>query len=71
MNKPETGQIKYCIFDPTGNITALVESPVIIDRQPGVADGIMKKHPEVEQVGFISLTEDAYTDTDSGGLLFI
>ena len=45
--------IKYSIFDPAGNITALVESNVEIRRQPEVADEIMKAHPEVEQVGFV------------------
>ena len=45
--------IKYSIFDPAGNITALVETNVEIRRQPEVADEIMKVHPEVEQVGFV------------------
>lgn len=54
MMKEEAGDIRYSIFDPTGNITALVESPVEIIRQPEVAAGLMKRHPEVEQVGFIS-----------------
>ena len=45
--------IKFSIFDPAGNITALVESNVEIRRQPEVADEIMKAHPEVEQVGFV------------------
>ena len=45
--------IKYTIFDPTGNITALVETRVPNEDQPKVADEIMKAHPEVEQVGFV------------------
>lgn len=45
--------IKYSIFDPTGNITALVENRVQTALQPGVADEIMNAHPEVEQVGFV------------------
>ena len=46
-------ELKYCIFDPTGNITALVETEVRpADRAP-VASGIMAAHPEVEQVGFV------------------
>ena len=45
--------IKYDIFDPNGNITALVETHVDIREQPAVADEIMKIHPEVEQVGFV------------------
>ena len=43
----------YSILDPTGNITAIVESPVEIARQPAVAAAIMRRHPEVEQVGFL------------------
>ncbi len=47
--------LHYCLFDPTGNITALVESAVEVPDQPAVAAGIMCRHPEVEQVGFLSL----------------
>ena len=46
--------LKYSIWDPTGNITALVETQTSIDRQPEVAARIMDLHPEVEQVGFVS-----------------
>lgn len=45
--------LRYSIIDPTGNITALVESDVDIGRQPDVARTIMQRHPEVEQVGFV------------------
>lgn len=45
--------IKYSIFDPTGNITALVETRVDAEHQTAAADEIMKLHPEVEQVGFV------------------
>ena len=41
------------ILDPTGNITALVESEIAIANQPSVAAEIMRRHPEVEQVGFL------------------
>ncbi len=47
--------LHYCLFDPTGNITALVESAIDVPDQPAVAAGIMCRHPEVEQVGFLSL----------------
>ncbi len=47
--------LNYSIFDPTGNITALVGTPVAVVDQPGTAAEIMKQHPEVEQVGFVSL----------------
>ena len=50
--------LKYCIFDPTGNITALVETAVDIADQPAVAARIMELEPDVEQVGFISYEED-------------
>ena len=45
--------IKYNIFDPTGNITALVETPVDAEARPGLAEQIMARHPRVEQVGFV------------------
>lgn len=44
----------YTVMDPTGNITALVESSAEISRRSFIAETIMKKHPEVEQVGFVS-----------------
>ncbi|MBP3894644.1 MAG: hypothetical protein J6D34_11480 [Atopobiaceae bacterium] len=50
--------VRYRILDPTGNITALVESDVVVDAQPDVARRIMQRHPAVEQVGFVS-HEDA------------
>ena len=45
--------LKCSILDPTGNITALVESPVEIAHQPSVAQKIMALYPQVEQVGFL------------------
>ena len=44
----------YAILDPTGNITALVETPVDPARQPETAAALMARHPQVEQVGFLS-----------------
>ncbi|MBR1456630.1 MAG: hypothetical protein IJ594_05665 [Oscillospiraceae bacterium] len=51
------GELCGSIFDPTGNITALVESDVAVERQPAVAAALMRRHPEVEQVGFVRLAE--------------
>ena len=51
-------RIKYSILDPTGNITALVETETEISLQPEIAAEIMKQHPEVEQVGFVRFYED-------------
>ena len=50
--------LRYSILDPTGNITAIVESPVEIARQPELASRIMRLRPEVEQVGFLSVPDD-------------
>lgn len=47
--------INYCIFDPTGNITALVETEVEQAKQPAVAAEIMREHHDVEQVGFVRM----------------
>lgn len=45
--------VRYSILDPTGNITALVESEVAPSGRLAVASQIMERHPEVEQVGFV------------------
>ena len=50
-------RLRYCILDPTGNITALVESAVPVDLQPTVAAELMARHPEVEQVGFVRFAQ--------------
>ncbi|MBO5556880.1 MAG: hypothetical protein J5927_06815, partial [Oscillospiraceae bacterium] len=49
----EYDSLQYTILDPTGNITALVESPVAVARQSAVAADLMARHPTVEQVGFV------------------
>ena len=54
--------IKYCIFDPTGNITALVETAVDAADQPAAAARIMDLHPEVEQAGFVSFADEDGAD---------
>ena len=46
-------EIKYSIFDPSGNITALVETNLNDESQAKVAAEIMKAHPEAEQLGFV------------------
>lgn len=50
--------LRYSILDPTGNITAIVESPVEIAGQSAVAGAIMRRHPAVEQVGFLNRLTD-------------
>ena len=50
--------LRYSIFDPTGNITALVESEVREEEQPAVAAALMRRRPEVEQVGFVRCAAD-------------
>ncbi len=54
MDDPDLTELKYCILNPTGNITALVETSVPKERQPLLSARIMERHPEVEQVGFVS-----------------
>ena len=51
MDGTENGALRLCIFDPTGNITALVESAVEPEAQPSAAARIMARFPAVEQVG--------------------
>ena len=47
-------RVTYSILNPTGNLTALVETPVEETRQPSLAAALMEHCPEVEQVGFLS-----------------
>ena len=58
MEQERRGTIRYSIFDPTGNITALVESPVDKSEQRAVAASIMARHAAVEQVGFVRLPDE-------------
>ena len=44
-------KISFTIADPTGNITALVTSPVAHDRRAAVVRALMTRN--VEQVGFV------------------
>ena len=48
--------LEYSIWNPTGNITALVESPVEISLQTQVGETLMRLYPEVEQVGFVDVS---------------
>lgn len=45
--------IEYYLIDPTGNITILVRSEVPVEKQPAIAELLMKKEPCAEQVGFV------------------
>ncbi len=46
--------ISYRLMNPTGNITALVETDTPVSKQPCVAMKIMQAEPTCEQVGFVS-----------------
>ena len=61
-------RIKYSILDPTGNITALVETETEIAMQPAVAAEIMNLHPEVEQVGFVRFETSGKADIQEGSV---
>ena len=53
--------MKYHVFDPTGNITVLIEG----ERDISAADAVMKEVPDAEQVGFV--TDGGLTLTMAGG----
>ena len=59
---------RYKIFYPSGNDTAIVYgtdfSPA---EQKSINDAIMKNHPNVEQVGFVSVNSDTPTFCMAGG----
>ncbi len=54
LTKEDVVELSYYIFDPTGNITILVEGDVPADMRAGVASELMKREPTAEQVGFVS-----------------
>ena len=65
MDRNLVGPVKYTIMDPAGNITALVESEVEVSRQLFVSGEIMRRHPEVEQTGFMRITGRAAGGPDA------
>lgn len=60
--------VRFSIMDPTGNITALVESDVPVSEQLSVAKSIMCLHPDVEQVGFVRFWEGCDESGAQGSL---
>lgn len=49
-------ELEYVIADPTGNITALVLTPVPARAQPVIAAALMARETDVEQAGFLTMT---------------
>lgn len=46
--------IHYHIFDPTGNVTVLVETPAPVEKQPAVGAALLRAERAAEQAGFLS-----------------
>ena len=46
--------IHYHIFDPTGNVTVLVDTPVPVEQQPAVGAALLRIESAAEQAGFLS-----------------
>ena len=60
--------IDYYILNPTGNITALVTNNNILpDSYAEISNAIMKRHNDVEQVGFIDINGKTPKLRMSGG----
>lgn len=53
LNHPVNGAIDYCLYDPSGNITALVFGRYDESCRKAIADKIMACEPSCEQVGFV------------------
>ena len=51
--------VRYRMFDPTGNLTLLVETPVEAARQAETAARLLEAEPATEQVGFLCAAPDA------------
>lgn len=60
-------QLEYVIANPTGNITALVLTPVPPLSQPRIASKLMAHEPTVEQTGFLRLTNRGVELRMAGG----
>ena len=63
MNDRDGSEIRYSVFDPCGNVTALVETPTDVHDRTSVAAEIMKRHSDVEQVGFVRILSDEEENT--------
>lgn len=50
-------QVHYAIYDPTHNITLLVDTPVPRTQHAAAAVELMRQFPAVEQVGFLESAE--------------
>lgn len=59
--------LAYTILDPTGNITALVTSPIPVSEQPKAAAALMAREPSVEQVGFFTAEQNAWPSLRMAG----
>ena len=53
-------RIDYSILDPSGNKTIIVETLVGRDDHKKVADILMQRHEDVEQVGFLEEAADGH-----------
>lgn len=60
-------ELEYIIADPTGNITALILTPVPEGEQPKIAAMLMSRERTVEQTGFLGLTERGVELRMAGG----
>ena len=52
--------MNYSIFDPTGNITAIITSDTDASERTSEADKVMALEPSVEQVGFFLPGHDGF-----------
>jgi len=60
-------KINYVLFNPCGNITALVDSAVDKNQRIDVANKIMELEPTCEQVGFVQENADFVMLEMAGG----
>lgn len=61
------GPVSYALYDPTGNLTLLAETPVPEGEQPAVAQALMEAEPGTEQVGFVTADADGVRLRMAGG----
>lgn len=60
-------EIKYNIYYPSGNTTALVIGSDYLQFRKRINESIMKMHNNIEQVGFVFVENDVYKLEMAGG----
>ena len=59
--------LRCSVFDPTGNVTALIEAPLPAAERRAAAEAVMRLCPAVEQVGFVRFPDGGGAELEMAG----